>query len=360
MRSLFLRSICLLSLGSCTLVLTGCERGQIDDVIVGSYLYLGTEAPGQYQRYGDILTYGPGKLDVIGSFTGRDTILRSASIDPRSDPESWFELGGGPTLTEDYLTARPFVYRIDSAAYWASFEPSFTGFPEFARAGAKDFINRMAEWEGVAPGLEYTEYVLRQVSGQSILLISERQRGRYVNSFAVVVDTLHDGGFEGMLIRQGRIDSPATNRRIRFDRAPGSKTDRSVANFVDLVNEGFSRSYLLFPPNPIPDSEMSKAGQRLPRRALIDADDPGRISASFLEDGTFMLLTDDQVALEGNYTLDLDKGILTVDDGKSTTFRIFVNTQPKISFTLPVSVLSLSGTKMVGTDNYLRIEVVQP
>ncbi|PHL00168.1 hypothetical protein CGL56_03765 [Neolewinella marina] len=256
-------------------------------------------------------------------------------------------------LDTSFLTRQPFNYHFRGQDYWASFEPAYTGFPEFTRPGSRDFVNRMVDWAATAPGLEYSEYRLVEGYGQPILLISERQRGRYVNTLGILVDTVAADVFGGRVFHSS---DPDYAQELLFHALPVPPAPYSAESFVDKVNQGYSRSYLLVDPareRPVGEDK------RLPRKSLIDPGDLGRISASFLEDGSVMFLSDDHIVLQGSYVLDLDKGMLTVTDPDGASFRVFVDTDNGIRFTLPVSVVELEGGQLVGQDNYLRIEVVE-
>lgn len=342
----------------CLGYLVGCDRSGASSEYPISHIYLGGGAPSFALLAGDVVTVsGAQEAEVYNLFTGRDTLLElSGAFNPT--PPIYRPLSDSLVLDEDYLTGSAFRYSIDSITYWASFEPAFTGFPEFARAGSRDFVNRTAEWEGITPGLAFSEYVLLDDYPQPILVISEREGSAYGQSLAIRVDSVSSGGFRGSLLRQTSTGQSVTVTPITFERV-STRLDYDAATFVNTVNESYSDSYLLFPPRPVADRDLGRAAaRRMPRRAIIDPRDPGRISASFLDDGRFMLLSDDGIVLEGNYVLDLDKGLLTVDDGEGTTFRIFITDRPNIVFTLPVTTMTLAGSGVRSTDNYLSVEVI--
>ena len=313
------------------------------------FLYLGcTPAPNDREGRVGFLYTGPEEGGAPGG-----TAFGEVSTDPAAASQSGYvRLDGTVALPADWLTARPFTYTQDGVAYWASFEPSFTGFPEYTAPGSKDFVNRMQNWQGTAPGLEFSEYRIDSTAGQPVLLLSERERGRYVQTVAVVVDSVGPDAFRGRLYRPGQT----TPTSLTFRRTPAPTATTDPEQLIDRINAGYSRSSLVLLPSrgPAPDSV-----KQLPRRALIDEGDIGAISASFLDDGTFMLLSDDHVILQGGYVLDLDKGLLTVTEADGPVYRLFLDTDP-VTFTVPVSVLRLEGTQLRGSDNYLRIELVEP
>lgn len=318
-----------------------------------SYLYVGQSGTGSLYRFGDVVTAVDDDLRLLNIVTGRDTLLLDPGAALRPSGPGFVALPAPSSrLTPERLQQTPYHYRVDSVTYWASFEPAFTGFPEYTRPGTRDFINRLADWGGTAPGLEYSEYRIDASSGLPILMLSERKRGRYVETVAIVVDSVGAQGFAGQLYRPGN----PLPRAIDFTAVSSGTATLDPTDFIERVNAGYSRSYLLL---PRPTASSTDATKRLPRRALIDEGDLGTISASFLDDGTFMFLSDDHIVLQGSYVLDLDKGLLTITEEAGPVYRIFLEASPGIVFTLPVSVLRLEGTLMQGYDNYLRIEVVQ-
>jgi hypothetical protein len=217
----------------------------------------------------------------------------------------------------------------------------------------------MAGWDSLSPGLAYTEYVLPDELPQPVLIIAERQGSEYLESWGVVVDTVAPDGFGGRAVGLPEELTSAGEQRVFFSRQQSPVAGVSPPELIEEINAGYSRSYLLFSPQPLDDVTLSRGGKRLPRRATIDEGDLGNISASFLDDGRFMLLSDDHLILEGNYALDLDKGLLTVEDDAGLFYRIFLATRGEIALTLPVWVLRLEGSRLNGTDNYLRVEVVE-
>ncbi|THH40029.1 hypothetical protein [Neolewinella litorea] len=350
--------------------IAACERTDGDDSSdeVKQWLYVRTGSDLGPLNHGDVIRPEGDDLRISNILTGRDTLIQLASVDHLLSvlPNGKVVLDGvaggprllplentGVTLDTAFLTRQPFTYEMMGQQYWVSFEPAFTGFPEFTRPGSRDFVNRMVDWAATAPGLEYSEYVLLQNFGQSILLISERQRGQYLNTMGVLIDTVSADVFGGRVFHGSETGYPA---EILFHTLPVEPAPYSAEAFVDLVNQGYSRSYLL-----VKRTGERNLGEdkRLPRRSLIDTGDLGLISASFLEDGSVMFLSDDHIVLQGSYVLDLDKGLLTVTDPDGVSFRVFVDTEDGIQFTLPVSVVELDGGTLVGEDNYLRIEVVE-
>ena len=335
------------------LSLLQCQQRDATGSAAVSYLYVGASSSETPYRYGDLITPTSTDLRVNNLVTGRDTVLSNPTVAQRPSGPAFVALSGPSVpLSGTQLSARPYHYRVDSTDYWASFEPAFTGFPEYTLPDARDYVNRLVDWGGTAPGLEYSEYRVDTTAGRPIILLSERDRGRYVQTVAIVVDAAVGAEFEGRLYRSGNpLPHP-----IVFTPAASTTAGLDPDDFIDRVNAGYSRSYLLLPRPAAPTADTAK---RLPRRALIDEGDLGAISASFLDDGTFMLLSDDHIVLQGSYVLDLDKGLLTITEEAGPVYRIFLEATPGISFTLPVSVVRLEGTVMQGYDNYLRIEVVQ-
>ena len=335
-----------------------------------AYLFLSEGGLSGALENGDVLQLQGQVLHLHNVLHGRDTTVRLSSVRNVVTATSTGALqlvggvgtqqrqrllrlaGSGLGLSSEQLTGTPYRYRFAGQDYWASFEPSFTGFPEFTRPGALDFVNRLMDWSGTAPGLEFSEYRLESRYPQPLLILSERERGQYRDNQIIVIDSLGNGGFAGRVVSAG----PAGDAPVRFTAIDGLADDYGPEAFVDRVNAGYSRSYLLLDRSEAAPS--TRVEKRLPRRSFIDPGDLGTISASFLEDGSLMFLSDDHIVLQGSYVLDLDKGLLTVTDSEGAGYRIFVTTEGGIAFTLPVSVVSLAGSGLVGQDNYLRIEVV--
>lgn len=334
-----------------------------------TFLFLSREGLTGALRDGDAMRRDGDKLQLTNVIDGRDTTLslrsvRNVVVPTASGGLQLAALSGDrqrlirldpqvPALEPEGLTSQPFTYRYLGQRYWASFEPSFTGFPEYTRDGALDFVNRLVDWSGTAPGLEFSEYRLVRDFGQPIVVLSERARGQYLADQIIVVDSAGEGAFRGVVYGS---DHPG-GTEISFTAIDGLADDYGPESFVSRVNSGYSRSYLLLPRESGPVDPPGD-DKRLPRRSFIDPGDLGAISASFLDDGSVMFLSDDHIVLQGSYVLDLDKGLLTVTDDSGAGYRIFVNTETGIEFTLPVSVVQLESGALVGRDNYLRIEVV--
>ena len=353
-----------------TLLAAACGE-RADDATTGrDYLFVSNGGLTGPLRSGDILRVAGEELQVTNVFTGRDTAFPVSgarnvlNLGPDDSPRLLPQGSGEqqlvalsspvPVLDSAYLTQSLFLYRYGGKEYWASFEPAFTGFPEYAREGTLDFVNRLVDWSATAPGLEFSEYQLIRKYGQPLLILSERQRGQYLGNQIIVVDSAGADGFSGRILTGGAAD----NVSITFTRTDGLADDYRPDDFVEEVNGGFSRSYLLLDRERRGPAEPT-ADKRLPRRSLIDPGDLGEISASFLDDGSVMFLSNDHIVLQGSYVLDLDKGLLTVTDDTGGSYRIFVGTEGGITFTLPVSVVQLDAGRLVGEDNYLRIEVVE-
>ena len=352
-----------------TLLFAGCQDRTDSESDGAYYLFLSDDGLTGALRSGDVLRVDDEELRVTNVFTGRDTTFPLSGARNVLDIGSeglprLLPSGGGdrqlialgaavPLIDSAYLTQDIFLYRYDGKEYWASFEPSFTGFPEYAREGTLDFVNRLVDWSATAPGLEYSEYQLVRKFGQPLLILSERQRGQYLGDQIIAVDSAGAGGFSGHILS----GTAGGNVPITFTRADGLADDYRPEAFVEEVNSGFSRSYLLLDRERRGPAEPT-SDKRLPRRSLIDPGDLGEISASFLDDGSVMFLSNDHIILQGSYVLDLDKGILTVTNDTGASYRIFVGTEGGIAFTLPVSVVQLDAGRLVGEDNYLRIEVV--
>ena len=354
------------------LLLAACQSGDADPTASDdpAYLFLSAGGLTGALRNGDALQVRGEQLRIYNLLTGRDTTLSLSSVRNvlMATTSGGLHLAGaaatdgrhrllalegtGLELPVDRLTGRPYRYRYADKDYWASFEPSFTGFPEYTLPGAQDFVNRLMDWSATAPGLEFSEYRLVSRYAQPLLILSERDRGQYIDNQIIVIDSVGDDGFAGRVVTA----SPGRDTPIRFTAIDGLADDYPPDTFVDRVNAGYSRSFLLL------DRDASTAVQtdekRLPRRSFIDPGDLGTISASFLDDGSLMFLSNDHIVLQGSYVLDLDKGLLTVTDDTGAGYRIFVTTENGIAFTLPVSVVTLAGSGLAGQDNYLRIEVV--
>ncbi|CAH0999690.1 hypothetical protein LEM8419_00990 [Neolewinella maritima] len=319
------------------------------------YLYI-TDLPGQGPlRHADVLERRGDKVAIRSLLGSRDTTI---SLTPGSTLSTLATAGELIALREvaspldtSFLTSHPFTYRYLGEAYWASFEPTFTGFPEYARAGSRDFVNHLMDWQGTGPGLQYSEYTLPLTEPQPVLVLSERRRSEYLDNALVLVDSVGTEAFSGRLIEGAEVHP------VTFERVAAPPLDYTAAAFVDEVNAGYSRSFLLVPEQRNQEAASTVDAKRLPRRSLIDPGDLGNISASFLDDGTVMFLSNDHIVLQGSYVLDLDKGLLTVADDTDAAYRIFVHNRESITFTLPVSVVQLDGNRLLGTDNYLRIEV---
>jgi hypothetical protein len=342
------------------MILSGCTDGDGVDSAGSSYLYVGGRDTLSGLSFGDLLRVtgdevrietlsGMGDRVVTGGLEGllNTPVVRLLdSLDEQVDNAR--------------LTSFPYSYQLGGETYWASFETDFTGFPEYARPGSRDFINRPLNWDSWVSGLAYTEYVLLDDTPQPVLIIGERQRSAYLTSWGVIVDTVGEDGFGGETIGTPDSEGERLNERIYFRRLSSPLSGFTPASFSRRLNEGFSRSFLLFESRPVPDAELSRGSQRLPRRATIDQDDLGEISASFIDGTRFLLLSDDHLILEGDYELDLDKGLLSVATDEGLVYRIFMRQDGDIiGLTLPVSVLRLEGGSLAGTDNYLRIEVVE-
>ncbi|WP_116107789.1 hypothetical protein [Lewinella sp. IMCC34191] len=353
---------------SVLLLFGGCSAPSDGEAGGDYYLFLNDGGLAGALASGDIFQVGEDELRVTNLLSGRDTTLGlgavrnvlsvEASGTPRvignTDRQRLIALDR-PTLDLDttWITREPFEYTYLGQTYWASFEPSFTGFPVYARPNALDFVNRLVDWSATAPGLEFSEFSLYNSFGQPVIVLSERERGQYRDSQIILVDSVGDKQFTGRIV----MGAPRGEVPITFTRTDGVANDYPPDAFIEEVNRGFSRSYLLLERNrPMATPTDEK---RLPRRSFIDPGDLGAISASFLDDGSVMLLSDDHIVLQGSYVLDLDKGLLTVTDDTGASYRIFVDTGEGIHFTVPVSVVELEGGRLVGEDNYLRIDVVE-
>lgn len=355
------------------LFLPACESGEADTTAAGDpvYLFLSEVGLTGALENGDVVQLQEDELHLRNVLNGRDTTVTLSSVRNVLTATSTGALqlvgGAGGTdrrqrllplagstaqLAADRLTRQPYRYRYAGQDYWASFEPSFTGFPEYTQPGALDFVNRLMDWSATAPGLEFSEYRLVSAYPLPLLILSERERGQYLDNQIIVVDSVGEAGFAGRVVSAG----PPGDTPIRFTAIDGLADDYGPEVFVDRVNAGYSRSYLLLDRG---ETELTATEEkRLPRRSFIDPGDLGTISATFLDDGSLMFLSDDHIVLQGSYVLDLDKGLLTVTDQDGSGYRIFVSTENGIAFTLPVSVVTLAGNGLAGQDNYLRIEVV--
>ncbi|PPK85747.1 hypothetical protein CLV84_2651 [Neolewinella xylanilytica] len=346
---------------------SSCEEQREDAAYGDSYLFLSETGLTGGLQSGDVIRFREEELSLRNPLTGRDTTIpvSAARNVIRVESDGTITLSGGdaaqqrlvalqPTeqrLDTQFLTRQPFLYRYLDQEYWASFEPSFTGFPEYARPGARDFVNRLTDWSATAPGLEYSEYTLVNDYVQPILILSERDRGQYEDNQVIIIDSIGSDAFRGRILRANGESVPITFKATETTAGASSQT------FVEEVNTGYSRSYLLLKRNR-KGSAASADTKRLPRRSYIDPGDLGAISASFLDDGTVMFLSDDHIVLQGSYVLDFDKGLLTLTDDTGASYRVFIDTEGGITFTLPVTVVELGGGRLVGEDNYLRIEVV--
>ena len=340
------------------LTLYACDDSSDTTTGGEAYLYVSNFAAGRGTLvHGDVVERRANTVTVRNLLGGRDTTLQlreGATLSTLAPAGELIPLRRVATpLDATLLTRRPFTYAYENATYWASFEPVFTGFPEFARSGSRDFVNRMTDWRATAPGLHYSEYTMPLTEPQPVLVLGERQRGQYISSAIILIDSVGAAGFAGRLI-EGTAIHP-----VRFEQLPEAAVDYTAEAFVEEVNAGYSRSHLLVPRSQTREASSTVDANRLPRRSMIDPGDLGNISASFLNDGTLMFLSNDHIVLQGSYVLDLDKGLLTVSDDTDADYRIFVDTQHGIAFTLPVSVVELQGSQLRGQDNYLRIEVIQ-
>ena len=319
------------------------------------YLYVRKLAGRGPLVHGDLVRRRGTEVSVRNLLLDRDTVIALREGRTLNDLATAGELLPLRQLDTPFdtalLTRRPFTYDYAGATYWASFEPVFTGFPEFARRGARDFVNRRTDWRVNGAALQYSEYNLATTDPQPVLVLGERQRGRYLSDAIVLVDSVYATGFAGRLIEAGDLQA------IRFEQVPDTTVTYTAEAFAEEVNAGYSRSYLLLPQEEPAEANVEVSANRLPRRSLIDPGDLGNISASFLDDGTLMFLSNDHIVLQGSYVLDLDKGLLTVSDDTDADYRVFVDTRGGIAFTLPVSVVELVGSRLIGQDNYLRIEV---
>ncbi len=325
----------------------------------GDWLYVGRALPGSLPAYGDVLSFGPESLRFRNLFTNRDTtVARSERSDSLVRSQQLVELTGSPArAAPTQLTTQPFTYRLGDNEYWASFEPRFTGFPEYARPEALDFVNHVAEFQRAVPAFAYTEYAWITEYGQPLLLLSSRDRGSYLRTLGVVVDTVTATYFSGRVLRNGKPPPRFGRETVRFTPIPREITNTAPEIFIQRVNEGYSRSSLMLPPDESPVSATNPAAT--PRRSLLDPGDVGHLSAGFMDDSRFLMLSDDHVILEGDYVLDLDKGLLTVRDASEATYHLFLTMEETITLTLPVSVVQLRDGRLEGRDNFLRIEIVQ-
>ncbi len=343
--------------GLCYLLLLLACEGQSDTLAGGvdHYLYVSKLAGRGPLVHGDVMQRRGTEVTIHNLFRDRDTLIalrNGATLNSLASAGELILLRQVTApLDTALLTRRPFTYHYGGATYWASFEPAFTGFPEYARRGARDFVNRRTDWRADGPGLQYSEYSLALTDPQPVLVLGERQRGRYLSDAILLVDSVYTTGLTGRLIEEDHV------RAIRFEQVPDITVDYTAEAFAEEVNAGYSRSYLLLPQEDPAEVNTEVDANRLPRRSLIDPGDLGNISASFLDDGTLMFLSNDHIVLQGSYVLDLDKGLLTVSDDTDADYRVFVDTRDGVAFTLPVSVVELVGGRLVGRDNYLRIEV---
>ena len=337
-----------------TLLLYGTACSNVENTSApASYLYTGRPTL-EGLRYGDVITSTEGGIFVRRLVTGGDTTV-TGSVNA---------LLAGPlradfvpltidtvALQAEQLIARPYRFTYAGEAYWASFERTFTGFPEFARTGAGDFVNHSATWSATTPGIAASEYSLVDDYGLPVLLLAGRDRGQYIDDKIVVVDSVGREGFAGRIFD----GSASGGRRVTFGAAAGAGAVNGADDFITTVNRGYSRAYLL---NDTRASQYSEE-PGLPRRAVIDRGDLSGISAAFLPNGEFMLLSDDHLILQGSSTLDLDKGILTVAAQSGLSYYVFVAPGDPITFTVPVSVVELVDGELRGADNFLRLEVVE-
>ncbi len=351
------------------LSVVACEDAGEGTTANTSYLFTSASGLTGALRSGDVIRVVDGALEIHNILSGRDTSFAATgarnviqltsggglalTAGAAADEQRLWKLDATtPQFDSAFLTQEPFSYQYLGKEYWASFEPSFTGFPEYTRDGSRDFVNRLTDWSATAPGLEFSEYRVVQKFGQPLIVLSERERGQYLEDQIILVDSVGTEAFRGLIVSG---DNPGGDP-VEFTRTDGLADGYPAQDFVDEVNSGFSRSYLLL------DRDRRGAAaptndKRLPRRSFIDPGDLGEISASFLDDGSVMFLSDDHIVLQGSYVLDLDKGLLTVTDETGASYRIFLDTNDGISFTVPVSVVELQGGRLIGEDNYLRIAV---
>lgn len=337
----------------------------------GTWLYMGEGEGDGKLVHGDVLRL-QGKLLIIHNILKkRDTVI---TLDHVEDDllllpiETLLlrtgELGRFPSrllqleppsapLDSGFILQQPFTYAVDSNHYWASFERTFTGDSRRVRPKAKDFVNRFVDYTAVRPGLEFSEFSLFREYEQPILVISERNGRDYGRTIGVLIDTVGPDFFGGRTFQGPDGNFP---EHLMFRTAPLLPDTFTADSFVRAVNTGYSQSHLLI--DTTRDRVLGEP-KRLPGRSYIDPGDLGFISASFLDDGTVMFLSDDHIILQGGYVLDLDKGILTVSGQNYVTYHVFVDTREGINFTLPVSVVQLRGDHLVGSDNYLRVDVME-
>ena len=336
----------------------------------GTWLYMG-DGGNRDLRNGDLVRL-QGQLMIIHNILyKRDTVIALDMVEneirllPIEDLLlRGSSMGGYPSrllqlkpparpLDSVFVVSQPFAYEVKGKEYLSSFEPVFTGFWEKHRDGVRDFVTRPEEFSTFPTGQQFTEYHLITDYEQPILLLLQREKSRYTKTVGVLVDSVSPSAFGGRVFQGPDGGMPDT---LYFHARPEAAETYTAESFTRAVNLGFSRSALLLPGGA--KKELDTISRR-PRRSLIDPGDIGLISASFLDDGTVMFLSDDHIVLQGSYVLDLDKGLLTVTDDTGDIYWVFVDTSDGIKFTLPVSVVDLIGGELVGEDNYLRLEVVR-
>ncbi len=334
----------------------------------GSWLYMGED--GGDLRHGDVVRL-QGELMIIHNLLKKrdtvialnmvedqlrllpieDLLLRGANLG-RFPPRLLHLDPPRQSLDSAFLTGQPFSYEVKGKEYLASFETVYTGWRERPRKNALDFVTRPIDFSSFPAGQQFTEYTLLKNYDEPILLLSQRNKASYSKTVGILIDSVGPDAFGGRVFQGPGGGMPDT---LYFHARPEAPETYTAESFVRKVNLGFSRSDLLLP-RPAP-FELDTLKRR-PRRSLIDPGDVGLISASFLDDGTVLFLSNDHIVLQGSYVLDLDKGLLTVTNDTGVIYRVYVDTSKGISFTLPVSVVDLIGGEMVGTDNYLRLEVM--
>lgn len=342
--------------GNVLLLLTGlftaCTTEQEQTTSTQSYLYVGTG--GGEVAFADVVTESGRGLILHNLLSGRDTqIAQSLAIVGGRDSRQLIPLYRDTIpLRIAELHRRAYRMTYGDNSYWTSFEPVFTGFPEFAREGAHDFVAHPIDWDP-RDDLSYSEYKLIDDYARPLLLLGSRQRGQYVASLLVVIDSVSNGTIGG---RAFTATGGPLGEEVIFEPLPVSPQGPSDRELVERVNEGYSRSSLRW--QPIAADFLTTPG--LPRRAIIDTDDLLGISATFLSGTEFMLLSDDHIILQGGYVLDLDKGLLTVTEEDGLIYRVFLNQGTvKLSLTVPVSVVELIDNELRGADNYLHLEVIE-
>ncbi|WP_116125753.1 hypothetical protein [Lewinella sp. IMCC34183] len=356
----------------CALTLASCDRPRGGTAAKrGTWLYMGAGMGEGKLVHGDLLRL-QGKLLVLHNLVQRrDSVINLDHIEDNLlllPIETLLlrtgQLGQYPSqllhldppnqpLDTALLLSRPFTYTAEGRTYWTSFEPSYSGDNFRKRDKALDFVNHIKDYAGTEPGLEFSEYSLYTGYEQPILMLSERNGLTYGRTVAVLIDTVGTDFFGGRTFQGADSNFPDT---LLFRAAPLLPGDYTAESFVAAVNSGYSQSRLLLEPEP---ERILDEPKRIPNRSYIDPGDLGLISASFLDDGTVMFLSDDHIILEGSYVLDLDKGLLTVSGKDWTTYHVFIDVEDGITFTLPVSVVELKGGRLAGADNYLEVDVIE-